>query len=75
MSAKKRGLVLTRAKLMRVLDKTFAEERVKLTVRGYNNILTRLGFRLGRYGTAPDLAEEIKRTKESILMAQKGGAE
>ncbi len=43
------GRVITRGKLMRVLDKTFAEQRVQLTVRGYNLILTRLGFRLGAY--------------------------
>jgi hypothetical protein len=34
---------------MKVLDRTFEQQGVKLTVRGYNTILTDLGFRLGAY--------------------------
>jgi hypothetical protein len=34
---------------MNVLDRTFKEQGVRLTVRGYNTILTDLGFRLGNY--------------------------
>lgn len=34
---------------MTVLDSVFEQGGYKLTVRSYNLILTRLGFRLGRY--------------------------
>lgn len=47
-----RGRLITRKKPMKVLDKTFEEQGVRITVRGYNLILTRLGFRLGDYTKA-----------------------
>lgn len=43
------GKRITRKKLMSVLDKTLAEGGYNITIRSYNLILTRLGFRLGNY--------------------------
>jgi hypothetical protein len=37
---------------MTVLDRNFEQQGVRLTVRGYNKILTELGFRLGNYTKA-----------------------
>ncbi len=48
---KKHGRVITRKKLMAVLDDVFERGGYELTVRSYNEILTRLGFRLGAYRT------------------------
>lgn len=46
------GRRIRRRQLMKVLDRTFKEYRVELTVRDYNKILTDLGFRLGNYTKA-----------------------
>lgn len=46
---RQRGRRIERGRLMKVLDRCFAEQRVELTVRAYNKILTDLGFRLGNY--------------------------
>lgn len=43
------GRKITRKRLMTVLDRAFKEQGVRLTIRGYNKILTDLGFRLGNY--------------------------
>ena len=46
LSQPNRGMLITRKKLMKVLDKVFLKQGVKITVRGYNEILTDLGFEL-----------------------------
>jgi hypothetical protein len=45
----KKGRLITRGRLMKVLDRNLAEAGVQLTIRRYNTILTDLGFRLGAY--------------------------
>ncbi len=49
---RKPGRIITRAKLMRVLDRVLEGGGYKITVRSYNEILTGCGFRLGNYTKA-----------------------